>query len=216
MEGDLAILVGTLPSSGLVGEVQRPDLIAKPGADHTPGTESGGVQAAVPVPVLGDPGVIAAPDPVPDPALALALVLNPAVGMAAEQRLFSVALALGKVIGSAKVLTAVPGAAAGSGLAQVSAALSPELFSPVAGGSAAEELGESLSASAEGVALLTSVDITSPMWEDSPDSEEAVADWAQASLRKRASSGGAECPKGRKATSEIELSNKYEVLGVFG
>ncbi|KAJ8394212.1 hypothetical protein AAFF_G00047950 [Aldrovandia affinis] len=74
-----------------------------------------------------------------------------------------------KVIGSAKVLAADPGASAGSGLAQASAALSPEPFSPVAGGSAAEELGESLSASVEGVALLTSVDMTSPMWEDSPE-----------------------------------------------
>ncbi|KAJ8337278.1 hypothetical protein SKAU_G00384980 [Synaphobranchus kaupii] len=76
-----------------------------------------------------------------------------------------------------------------------------------------EALGESTSA--DGAALLTTVDMETPTaLGDSPDSEGGpVAEWAKTLVRKRAASRGGVSPKVPKSAAvEIPLANRFEVL----
>ncbi|KAJ8347199.1 hypothetical protein SKAU_G00286000 [Synaphobranchus kaupii] len=84
---------------------------------------------------------------------------------------------------------------------------SQELYSPLA-----ELHSLDLSLAAEGVAMLTSADMETPMsWGDCPSSEERpVTEWAKVAVRKRSLSGGSDHHKLLKADHQLTVTGPSE------
>ncbi|KAJ8398709.1 hypothetical protein AAFF_G00419060 [Aldrovandia affinis] len=94
--------------------------------------------------------------------------------------------------------------------------LSPELFSSPSGTVAAGSGEGVMSPSMEGAALSTTSDLATPHVEwgnSSMDEEESGEQWEKSKpTRKRALSGGHECPRGHESAPAVPLSNRFEAL----
>ncbi|KAJ8402875.1 hypothetical protein AAFF_G00361890 [Aldrovandia affinis] len=89
--------------------------------------------------------------------------------------------------------------------------LSPELFSSPSRTMAAGPGEGVMSPSMEGAALPTTLDL------DTPPGEWGDSDWEESRpTRKRALSGGHECPRGHKSAPAVPLTNRFGVLAGTG
>ncbi|KAJ8352366.1 hypothetical protein SKAU_G00238420 [Synaphobranchus kaupii] len=179
----------TLEPFSLSGFTSDPDLAEViPGSTPIPGP------VPVPVPVVAAVPGSAAPDPGSGSWLAASSGFVYIFG----PRALAASVEAAPVAQSALVSASAPDG-------------SQELFSPLA-----ELILPDLSMSSEGAALLTSVDLETPLsWVDCLPSEEgSVAEWAKVSVRKRSLSGDSDPHKLLKAGHQVSLENRYSVLAV--